>query len=434
MKLSRIALISLFSLHLIAADVSTQKLYDEALNRYNSGDFKTAYPLWENLSLNTPENIEFNFFLGQSALELKRYDEAITAFDRVLMLNPKHTRTHLELARLYFEQAQFEQARNELSLVMQEQLPDNVKGTVLAFKSKVDEHLSAHHFSGALIVGGGYDSNVNNDIGNKAFNIPSLNIPIYGNDKTSDKQLISTLILNHTYTFEELEAWSLEDSFQAYTKMNSKSSLNNIALFALSSAPTFKQEGIKFSLPIAFDKVYVDGKGYMHDLSASAKVSYLLNPFSQIEGGYTYKKGYFTDAQHDVDSNNFFASYKHIIGDNLFLLSLNTSYALNAEVQAIRTDVANTEFKYNASISKDFSNGLKGSLGYTAIATQYDDMDTLFETKRKDRTKQYELGLGYTIKSDFSLGASLACTQNDSNQDPFTYDKTMALLSMMYSF
>lgn len=435
MKLSHITIITLLCVNVWAQDVPQKRIYEEAQKSYNTGDFKTAYGMFEELSLANPQSAEYNFFLGRCALELKQYDQALTAFDRVLMLNPTHTRTHMELARLHFETAHFEQAQAELDSVLKENIPTNVRDIALAFKTRINELATRHTFNGALIVGGGYDSNANNDIGHKEFIIPAFNIPITGNNKVSDSNVFATMVLNHTYDFGERKGWTLENSFVAYDKLNTKLSNNNLTLFSLNTAPVWSEGSYRFSFPISYDRVYLDGKGYLYNLSASAKASYLIDATSQIEGGYTYKRGYYdSDETQDVTANTVFASYKKAIGEDPIMLSLNTSYTSNAEVNKGRTDVASTGYSYGIELAKSFKNGLRTSMSYSGSSTDYDATDVLFGTKRADTRDEYEWGMGYSIRKDLLINVTLTYAKNNSNHDPFNYDKITALLNAVYTF
>lgn len=434
MKLSHIVAIALLGTHLLAQDISSKELYDSAQKAYTQGDFATVYPLFEKLFEETPASAEINFFVGRCALELRHYDEAIAAFDRVLILNPKHTRTHLELARLYFERQQLELAQTELDIVLNEQLPNDIRDVATVFKRQINERRNPHKIAGALIVGGGYDSNVNNDIGIKEFTLPSLNIPLSGNEKKKDGYGFSTFVLNHSYDFGERGGWSLENSFVAYDKLYSQSSKNNLVLLSLSSAPTWSENDYKVSLPLTFDRVYIDGRGYLYNVGAGITNSYLIDPLSQIEGGYSFKRGYYNEETHDVNAHLLFANYRRIIGDNLFALALHTSYGINKEVESIRTDVQNKEWKYGLDLSKEFTKTFRSALSYTHTSTDYDDVDTLFLTKRQDDKDQYELSFGYTLQKNLSLGMSIMYSDNRSNHDPYDYDKINALASIMWTF
>lgn len=434
MKLSHLTIIALLSVNLLAQEGAQPILYKQAQDLYNARGYQEAYRLFEKLGIQAPQSADIHFYTGLCALELKLYDDAVAAFDRVLILNPNHTRTHLELARLHFELQQFQQAQNELDIVLKDQLPDNVKDTALAFKSKIDERLSRHTFGGALIIGGGYDSNVNNDIGGKEFIIPSLNIPINGNEKISDKHMLSTMVLSHTYDFGEKGDWSLEDSLVAYSNLYSKSSTNNLVLFSLTAAPVWSENNYKLSFPINYDRIYMDGKGYAYNIGSTAKATYLIDPTSQIEGGYTYQKSFYNDNTLDAIGDILFISYKKALGEDPILLSLKGSYTNNAEVESVRTDVANIVWSYGVELAKEFKNGFKTSIGYTASLTDYDDVDTLFGTKRSDTKDQYTLGVGYNLQHNLTLNANLTYTKNSSNHDPFNYDKTAALLSAILTF
>lgn len=435
MKLSHITLITLLCVNVWAQDVPQQRIYEEAQKSYNTGDFKTAYEMFEELSIANPQNAEYAFFLGRCALELKQYDEATTAFDRVLILNSTHTRTHMELARLHFETGHFEQAQAELDAVLKENIPTNIRDVALAFKTRINELASRHAFNGALILGGGYDSNANNDIGRKEFIIPAFNIPITGNNKVSDSNVFATMVLNHMYDFGERKGWTLENSFVAYDKLNTKESNNNLTLFSLTTAPVWSEGSYRFSFPLSYDRVYLDGKGYLYNLSASLKAGYLIDATSQIEGGYTYKRGYYdSDETQDVVANTLFASYKKAIGEDPIMLSLNTSYTSNTEVNQGRTDVANTGYSYGIELAKSFKNSFRTSVSYTGSSTDYDKTDVLFSKKRADTRDEYECSIGYNIRSNLLINATLTYAKNNSNQDPFTYDKVTAFLNAVYTF
>lgn len=434
MKFLHVTLALFLSISLYAADSSDQELYKQAQKAYQYGNFQQAYEIFETLSKHSPQNAELHFYVGRCALELQRYDEAMAAFDRVLILNPNHTRTHLELARLYYEQKQLEMAHLELNTVLSTQLPNDVRDSAMAFKRKIDDSLSPHRFSGALVLGGGYDSNVNNDIGNREFTIPSLNLPISGNTKEKDGYGFSTFVFNHGYDFGEKGGWSLENSFIAYDKLYSQSSQNNLVLFSLASAPTWNENELKVALPMMFDRVYIDGKGYLYNIGLGIKNGYLIDSFSMIEGGYTFKRGYYHENTYDVNSHLIFADYRRIIGDNLFSLALHAAYGINQEVESVRTDVAYNELTYGFELSKELTKSLRSSLGYTRANARYQDVDSAFLTKRKDDIDTYEVSVSYSLQKNLALSTNVSYSDHQSNHTPYDYTKLNALASIIWTF
>lgn len=435
MKLSHLTFSLLMATASLHAEALISDLYQKANQAYAAQSYQEAYPLYEQLNDQFPENPGINFLLGRCALEVKLYDEAIAAFDRVLILNPQHNRTRLELARLYTEIGQYDLAETELDTVLSGQLPSDVRDIVLTFKSNIDKRLSRHTFNGVIVMGGGYDSNANNDIGNKAFLVPSFNLWLDGQEEVSTTNMFATSVLNFGYDFGDRGGWSIENSVVGYTVANAKERQNNLSLISLSAAPTWFDQDYRLQFPLTYDRIYMDDKGYMYNLSGGAKISYLLDTTSQIIGGYTYKRGYYDDnSALNVSSHSFFASYKKAFGENPTIIGLNTSYSINNELEGSRTDVTSHGYSYGAEVSKTFPYQINGAFVYSVGSTFYEETDVTFGTMRRDRRKNYELRLSKFIQNNFSLNAIAAYIQNDSNQAPFEYDKMTFQLNGALSF
>lgn len=435
MKFSMITLLTLMSIKLLASDISNQRIYYEAQKSYNSGEFQKAYEMFETLSEESPANAEINFLLGRSALELKQYDNAAIAFERVLMMNPTHTRTHLELARLYYETSQLELAMKELDIVLQSEIPTSIREVATAFQKRIDEGRSKHQFNVTLIGGLGYDDNANNDIGKKEFLIPSFNIPIVGNNKVSDTNIFATMVVNHIYDIGEKGDWSIENNFISYSKLNRHITSSNLALFSANIAPTWSFEDYKLAFPINYDRIYLAGKGYMYNAGIAAKNNYLIDATSQIEGGLSKKQSFYLENDSlDIKSTTFFGSYKKAFGDDPIIFSILSSYSNNNEINSGGQDVGNETFLYTLELSKSFKNGLKTSIAYTFSDIDYDKINNTFLTKRSDTRNEYEFGIGYTLSKDILLNANINYAKNSSNHDPYNYSKVTALLSAIVSF
>jgi hypothetical protein len=435
MKLSHLTFSFLLGMASLHAEALKSDLYQKANQSYAAKSYQEAYPLYEQLNDQFPDSPEINFLVGRCALELKLYDEAVAAFDRVLILNPQHNRTRLELARLYTEIGQYDLAQTELDTVLSGQLPSEVRDIVLTFKSNIDKRLSRHTFNGVIVMGGGYDSNANNDIGNKAFLVPSFNLWLDGKEEVSSTSIFATSVLNFGYDFGDRGGWSIENSVVGYTVANAKERQNNLSLISLSASPTWFDQDYRLQFPLTYDRVYMDDKGYMYNLSGGARISYLLDTTSQLSGGYTYKRGYFdTDSALDVSSHSFSASYKKAFGENPIIIAINTSYSINNELEGSRTDVTSHGYGYGAEISKTFPYQINGAFVYSVGSTFYEETDVTFGTMRHDTRKNYEIRLSKFIQNNVSVNAIASYIENDSNQAPFEYDKMTFQLNGAFSF
>ncbi len=436
MKLSSITFALLLSTASWGGESFAQsELYLKAHQAYTAKSYTEAYPLFEVLNEQFPESPEINFFLGRSALEMKRYDEAMAAFDRVLILNSQHSRTRLELARLYSETGQYEMAEAELETVLSTQLPSDIREVVVAFKANIGKRLSRFTFDGVLFMGGGYDSNANNDIGKKEFLVPSFNLTIEGNEKKSDTRLFAMGVFNFGYDFGDRGGWSIGNTLVAYTTNNFDESKNDLTLFSWSLIPTWAAQGVSVQFPLTYDRVYLDHRGYNSNFTSGISASTLIDPTSQIGGGYSYKRSYNEiDSGLDSASHGFSGSYKKAFGEDPIVVSLGGGYSINNELEGGRTDVTSSGYSYSAEITKTFSNRFSTSAVYSRGYTSYEEEDFLFNSRRRDIQTTYEVRIGQQIRDDIALNATASYTENSSNHAPFVYDKMTAQLSAALRF
>ena len=96
------------------------------------------------ISLAAPRTIEDArrtetlFTVGMAALESGQLDAAIRTFRAILARHPDLVRVRLELARTYFFNQQWGEARREFELVLSTDLPPGVRENVLLFIRRID--------------------------------------------------------------------------------------------------------------------------------------------------------------------------------------------------------------------------------------------------------------------------------------------------------
>jgi len=416
---------------------ASPKAKAEAMSFYNLGQFQEAKERFLELSRANPQDPELNFYLGRSALEVKDYDTAIAAFDRVLMVDPAHARTRLEVARVYFERGYFELALKELDLVLSGKLPVNVRESVQSFRDRIEKGMSRHTWSAALLVGIEHDSNVNNDIGGKSFILPSLQLPLEGNTQKSDYNSYQGVILNHAYDMGERGGWAWESGLSAFNKSYFDQSANNLSLASLTTGPAYAHGSHKLSFPVSFDKIYLGSEGYVDVLSGGVKYKQAFSASWMGEAGILGRANDYVSKYRTRDSKEIFTylGSKIALGEkNPWLFSLYVSHRdVNAK-ENIRTDVNLNEWSYKAELSKELWAKTRASVGYVRKESRYQDYDTLFLSKRDDSENRYELGLTYEISQKSLIGLSYANIHHRSNHGPFTYDKETLAAYYVWNF
>ena len=412
--------------------------FETAKSLYDQGRFNQAYAAFEQLWQKATSSWVVNFYLARCALEIKRYDDAMAAFDRVLILNSSHTRTRLELARLYYEIGEFEMANNELDIALQAPLPEPVKNNVLALKAKMSREQVRHSHAVTLVLGLNYDSNASNDIGGgNSFELPGFNnIELAGNDEVEDFGFGQTLVYNHGYDFGERGGWALSNQVVGFNKLNNEVSANNVLYLAASSAPTYVHDIYKVSFPFEFDKVYLDNEAYMSTLGFGANLSQIVSPTQTIQAGYKLKNMRY-DGNKDLNAlaNVYSLGYRQAFAEKTLVFGAQLIYEARQQNSSAATDPASLNevlLKVDASKTLSAKWRLNGAISYRT--TNYIEVDTLFANKRSDQVTKLDFGAAYLLDAKSSVSGGLSHAMHDSNQGSYEYQKTLVSFNYVKSF
>lgn len=403
--------------------------YQQAKAFYDQGAFNEAFSAFEVLLMKAPANGFYNFYYAMSAVALKRYDHAIAAFDRVLMLNPQSTRTRLELAKLYFEMGEYQLAQAELDIALSANLPDTVRANVMAFKKRIDQSQSRHSHSTTLVLGLNYDSNANNDIGaGNSFALDGFGgLELSGNDEEQDFGFGQTLVYNHGYDLGERGGWTLESQAVGFNRVNKEYSQNNVFYLGAKTAPTYKHDIYKVALPFEIDRVYVDGDGYLTNVSLGASLEQLLSAKQTLTANYKLRAmSYDGDNKNrNAWSNLYGMNYRQAFGGKPLILSASFSYESRHQTKNAASDPASlTEKIFKVEASKVITSRWKASAALTLMATNYVRESSVFANKRADQIKKIDIGGQYQLDRVSLLSLGLTHAMHDSNQGPYAFNKT----------
>jgi len=429
-----LSLALLASLGFASSQEDFQKRYDEALQIYDVHNYAKAYELFNTLWELSPEDAEVNFYLGRSALELKKYDDAAIAFDRVLIFNPNHTRTRLEMARLYFETKQYEAAQAELDHTLSETLPQNVQDMVTSMQKTISQQQSNHTFRGALMLALDYDTNIANDVGRGI----TQNIFTSINDLRKSAGIAEILLFNHTYDMGEKGAWAWESNFMAYNKNITQYSDRDLLIFTLASGPVYTFDTYKLSFLASYDNVNLGSDAYLGASGMTINLKKIISPTLMVEADISKKRTIYdaTSSTSDFDSMIYLLGMRKSLGDDSWLLSTYLSYKDDKEraKNATQYGVSKGEWAYKMELSKELSKGIRGLMGYTYKDIDYDEFDSLLLINRKDKENYYNVGLTYAIDKQSSLLINYGYTDHNSNNALGQYTKNVTSLAYMRSF
>jgi len=160
----------------------------------------------------------FDYLAGQAAYYTQHYQEAVFAFERVMLNRPNHARARLLLAFSYFKVKNYGAAQvelNQLISLTNAYASEEEKAQIQAYLTQIEriqqKHIKDKRLS--LSLGLGYDSNVSSGTEEDAIFFPSVDdfITITGGTEASD----SLAELNLTYQYKKKRTQQSDYRFYA---------------------------------------------------------------------------------------------------------------------------------------------------------------------------------------------------------------------------
>ncbi len=196
-------------------------------------------------TLRQPANLDVLFRFASLAAETGDLEGAISALERMLIINPDIPRVRLELGVLYFRLGSYQAARTYLQTALNSpSLPPEIRSRAEQFMAETQKRLSPSYFSGEAFLGWRYQSNAN--LGPSNSNILLFGAPANLNQTatgTPDWGVVSSLQVSHRYDLNTQDKGALETQFTAYANRQFQVATSNVSLLQLTTGPRFQVFG-----------------------------------------------------------------------------------------------------------------------------------------------------------------------------------------------
>jgi tetratricopeptide (TPR) repeat protein len=192
--------------------------------------------------LRQPANLDVLFKFAGLASQTGDLEGAISALERMLLINSNLPRVRLELGVLYFRLASYEVARTYLEAALKApNVPDEVRTRAEQFLAQIDKQQERSRFSGEVFFGFRYQSNANLGPATSTVRLfgqaANLNQSAVG---ASDWGAVSTAQVRHFYDFQTQDKATLETVFTAYANRQFQLTTTNVSLLDLTTGPRFE--------------------------------------------------------------------------------------------------------------------------------------------------------------------------------------------------
>jgi len=116
--------------------------YENALKSFKNKEYQKSYKLFDELFFKYLGNEDINFYLARSAYELAKYNDAISAYERILIKNEFSVTAKYELARCYYSKENYAKSKQLLDELKSDKHPIKVQNKINAYLKMIDDKMS----------------------------------------------------------------------------------------------------------------------------------------------------------------------------------------------------------------------------------------------------------------------------------------------------
>jgi tetratricopeptide (TPR) repeat protein len=407
---------------------------------FDRGAFADAQKAFLQLYAEKMDDPSVNFYLGAASYELKDYDRAIAAYERILVVDENNLRAQLEIGRVYFAMRLFPQARRAFEQVLRNPLPDSVRDSVRVYLSAIatGETEKYHFFDGSLSVGYFHDTNAKNGSGFEHDFFGKMNEP----EKSGG--LHSSCQLRHRYVPKGIYSQSSRVALQ----MQRCSDVENVDVFyaAINTEPQITINDVSYSLPIGADKLYYDDKSYLTTPSIGLKVSSPIaaRTLLSLEYGLSDKRNAISaNKKRDALNHALTLAAMQMVGRDT-LLNGSIAYGVNRKKRGDYLDVDTDTIALKIGAFHTLSADFTANAGASYKRVTYKDKPlkvesfTLFGTntfeEREENTLGLNAGINYRLYKTIYAQAQVNYSKQSSSDRYYEYDKVVTSAGLLAAF
>ena len=415
-----------------------QNPLQEGVEVFNTGQFQKAYDLLLKAFEHNPENLDLNFYLGRSAFEIKNYEMAIMAFERILISSPGENRVKLEIARAFQKLGANNTAIQYCREVLATNPPEAVKNNIHSFLAYIKKTEQKHIFNGQIATGIDWNNNIWASPSVSTVNtiIGNVNLTGSSSKKTQDWIYHTTVGIQHAYRFPlSNNLWKTDATF--YDAIYDKTSDLDIRYLGWNTGPELVFNDTRWGLRFLFNHIDLGNSEYQNGLGVKLLLDH---SFTRYVLGHTVLKLEEKDFPNNPEKNAGNIS----LGFDINYLFKNNWIAMGVKAEeenAVDDENSYKRYGSNISISRELPFDTTGSAGYAYQLSTYSEPGSLFDKSRRDHQHSAGASLKKIIwQSSGKSGRTASLNLNYqhiwafSNIALYEYEQDLIQLFLLYAF
>jgi len=360
---------------------------------------------------------------AKSAEALGENDMAMSAYERVLILDPDDTDVRVHLAKLYADTDR-DQLAGDMS-----RSTENYQLTP-AQRMSLDrlEKDDLEEFKASASISMGYDSNINVSPGD-------LDLPVFGEE-------IDTLFtrfqgsLSYIHDLDEKGGWYVRSDADIFYQNNRDASYYDLFSGSANIGLGYSNDLYDVLIPVRYGRVNYLDRDLLESVSIEPRINYTLSKsfVGNINARYS-ERSYFreTDKNRD-DSITGMGLGLYWLFENNFAY-INTNYDDYSARHSFSLPFTNKETtRVSMGINYDVEAWFIARFDYRYRHAKYNDSIETVGRRRSDDYHQVEFKMSRMLTDTMETSLLYSYSKNNSNYELAEYDKDIVMFGLKYNF
>ncbi len=406
---------------------------DDIAQLYESGRVQEAYQLAQNSLFNGEGDPRFDLYYGMAAIDNGALSEGTFALERLLLMEPDNHRARLELARGYYLLEQYPRARIEFQKVLAANPPEQVRANINNYLAHMDSKAKTQETKWGLYAeaGIGHDSNINGGTSSADFSTPTLGTGTLDDSALAQEDWFYNVSAGVNVTSPMSKNLSFFGSLNGTIQDNFDSGASDIAYVNGLGGLSYSSGANEYRASIQGQDYRVGHTPYRDLWAGTLEWRHYLSNTSRFNA-------YFQGSQMEYDDNPNRDSRQGMLGigilnalandgSKLFFGSLYGGMERSQEDNAtaellVDRDIFGARAGFMFTLAPDVNLTISGQ----AQRSNYLNEDVIFAVERLDDYYNASGTLTWQFHKNWSLRGELSYSDNQSNIEIYSYDRTVA--------